>query len=199
MSHQQEKKTTSDMDKSTPISHLRRDDEDGGNQGDMRDDAAAMMDHMVDDIEGEDGSRGMPGQPMPGYHHEEFDPRMMQQQQQPGYGGSGNGVPPPPGYGNPHQYGGGGPNRGMGGPPGGMRGEMPGLENASFTQKLMAEAKEPLLVAVLVIMLSSNQVGGLIARFLPIADKNPLVGLMVRAGIAGIAFWLLRRFIPSAN
>jgi uncharacterized membrane-anchored protein len=73
----------------------------------------------------------------------------------------------------------------------------PGLENASFSQKLMAQAKEPLLVSVLVVILSSTQVQQLIARLLPMAAANPFIGLLIRAVIAGVAFWLLRRFIPN--
>lgn len=189
------------MDKSTPIAHLRREEEDGGGG----EDAASMMEHMVSDVEG-DYHQGMPGQQMPGYQSDpEEDYRQHSQHPQhpqhhpssggppPGYGG---GYPPPPGY-----RGGPLPPRGMmggggGGPPQGGQGGQ-GLENKTFVEKLMAEAKEPLLVSVLVIMLSSNQVGSLLARFLPMADKNPLVGLLVRAAIAGAAFWLLRRFIPS--
>lgn len=182
------------MEKSTPISHLRRDEE-----GPPQDDAAAMMEHMVNDVEGGGGQppqeRGMPGQPMPGYggggggydNEGMMDPRMMDPRMMGG---------PPPGYGGPHPGYGGGMH---GGPGPRQQQQMPGLENASFTQKLMTEVKEPLLVSVLVIILSSNQVGGLIGKFLPIADKNPLIGLMVRAGIAGLAFWLLRRFIPTGN
>jgi hypothetical protein len=90
---------------------------------------------------------------------------------------------PPPGYG--------------GGPPGGRIGSNGGLENASFGQKLMAQAKEPLLVSVLVVILSSTQVQQLIARFLPMAAANPFIGLLIRAAIAGAAFFLLRRFIPN--
>lgn len=73
----------------------------------------------------------------------------------------------------------------------------PPLENASFSQKLMTQAKEPLLVSVLVVILSSSQVHQLIARFVPMAAANPFVGLLIRAVIAGVAFWLLRRFIPN--
>lgn len=178
------------MEKSTPLSHLRR--------GDETQDADAMMDNIVNDIEGSGGGYQGGGE-------EDFDPRMMQQQQ-PGGG------PQPPmmqqhypqqqQQQHPHpgviyhqqappqmhmqrerdQSGGGGAS---------------GLENVPFAQKLMHECKEPLLVSVLVVMLSSGQVVSLINRFLPMAQGNPLIGLAVRAIIAGIAFYLLRRFIPS--
>jgi hypothetical protein len=72
------------------------------------------------------------------------------------------------------------------------------LENTSFGQKILAEAKEPLLVSVLVMIMSSPQLQSLIARFLPISASNPLIGLAVRALVAGVLFYLLRRFIPSA-
>jgi uncharacterized membrane-anchored protein len=61
----------------------------------------------------------------------------------------------------------------------------------------MSELKEPLLVSVLVMLMSSGQLQSLIARFLPIASSNPLIGLAVRAVAAGVLFYLLRRFIPS--
>jgi uncharacterized membrane-anchored protein len=46
-------------------------------------------------------------------------------------------------------------------------------------------------------LMSSGQLQALIARFLPIANSNPLIGLTVRAVLAGVLFYLLRRFIPS--
>jgi hypothetical protein len=175
------------MEKSTPLSHLRR--------GDETQDADAMMDNIVSDIEGGGGGGYQGG------GEEEFDPRMMQQQpggpqqpmmqqhypqqQQHPHPGVIYHQPAPP---QMHmqrerdQSGGGG---------------AAGLENVPFAQKLMHECKEPLLVSVLVVMLSSGQVVSLINRFLPMAQGNPLIGLAVRAIIAGIAFYLLRRFIPS--
>jgi hypothetical protein len=173
------------MEKSTPLSHLRR--------GDETQDADAMMDNIVSDIEGGGGYQGG--------GEEEFDPRMMQQQ--PGGGPQ----PPmmqqhyPPQHQQQH------PHPGViyhqpAPPQMHMQRERDqssasGLENVPFAQKLMHECKEPLLVSVLVVMLSSGQVVSLINRFLPMAQGNPLIGLAVRAIIAGIAFYLLRRFIPS--
>ncbi len=166
------------MDKSTPLSHLRRDavgpdDEQGASQ---------MMDNIVDDIEQgqyspeeiEEMQRQAAAQrypqPMPGMMpHQRPSPQQQQQ--------------PHPGM----VYRGGGPM---------MRG--PGdLENLPFMQKLMLEAGEPLLVAVLVVILSSGQVHSLINRFVPMAQGNHLIGLLIRAVIAGLAFYLLRRFIPT--
>lgn len=191
------------MQKSTPLDHLRRDD--GGMSG-GGDAAQQMMDDVVHDLE---GGGGYPGDYPP---DQQFDPRMGgglppgMGGPMPGYeqfqGGGGGG--PPPGYqGGPPPGFHGGPPPGYGGPPPpGARmhpgaGGGPPLENASFSQKLMSQAKEPLLVAVLVVILSSSQVHQLIARFLPIAAANPFVGLVIRAVIAGVAFWLLRRFIPN--
>jgi hypothetical protein len=82
------------------------------------------------------------------------------------------------------------------GPPGGHQPMMrpvpprnqPGLENESLSQRVLNEAKEPLLVSVLVIIMSSPQLQSLIARFLPIAASNPLIGLAVRAVFAGVLF-----------
>ena len=72
------------------------------------------------------------------------------------------------------------------------------LQNMSFSQKVMTQAKEPLMVAVLVMLLGNDQVQSLISRALPPAGKSPIVGLLVRGLIAGGLFFLLRRFIPSA-
>lgn len=186
------------MQKSTPLDHLRRDDEPHQQQAQQAND---LMDSVVHDLEG-----GGAGQPMPGYggggeYPQEMDPRMGPPPQGRPQGGPQGGFQhfgggpgmdprmvggPPPGYGGPMHG---------GGPPPGMMG--PGLENASFSQKLMAQAKEPLLVSVLVVILSSTQVQQLIARLLPMAAANPFIGLLIRAVIAGVAFWLLRRFIPN--
>lgn len=184
------------MQKSTPLDHLRRDDEpDIGSQQ-----AAALMDSVVHDLEGGGG-----GQPMPGYGGgaggppPDMDPRMQDPRMQgppPGYEQFGGG--PPPGYGSGPPPGYGGPMPGRMSPGyGGAGGAPPGLENTTFAQKLMSQAKEPLLVSVLVVILSSTQVQQLIARLLPMAAANPSVGLLIRAVIAGVAFWLLRRFIPN--
>jgi hypothetical protein len=61
----------------------------------------------------------------------------------------------------------------------------------------MAHAKEPLMVAVLVMLLGNEQVQSLIGRALPFAGKSPMIGLLVRGLIAGALFFLLRRFIPT--
>jgi hypothetical protein len=71
------------------------------------------------------------------------------------------------------------------------------LQNATFGQKMMAQAKEPLMVAVLVMLLGNEQVQSLIARFLPMVSSNPMIGLLVRGLIAGLLFFLLRRFVPT--
>jgi len=166
------------MDKSTPLSHLRRGD-------DQPQDANSMMDNIVNDIEG-GSAPGYQG----GAEEEEYDPRMMPGAQQ---------QPMHPSQQQPYQ-----PPRQQHPHPGVIYHQQapqmhagPGLENVPFAQKLMHECKEPLLVAVLVVMLSSGQVISLVNRFLPMAQGNPLIGLAVRAIIAGIAFYLLRRFIPS--
>jgi hypothetical protein len=176
------------MDKSTPLSHLRR------NEEQQPQDANVMMDNIVNDLEG-------------GYDNGEYDDQQHPQQQMPPQG------PPQGRYPMPmpqlHQQQPTQPHPGVIYPPRMMQQpqQMPqqqnfhggdaGLENVSFTQKLLHDCKEPLLVAVLVVMMSSGQVVSLINRFLPMAQGNPLIGFAVRAIMAGIAFYLLRRFIPS--
>lgn len=160
------------MDRSTPINHLHR-------SGEQDPAAAEMMDHIVDDLEAEQGM-------------EHFSQRDQQQYER------GNEQGPPPQqhrqYPGPQQQQEWHPR----GPPPASRGQYGGLENVSFGQRIMSEAKEPLLVSVIVMLMSSNQLNSLIARFLPIASSNPLIGLAVRALAAGVLFYLLRRFIPSA-
>jgi len=174
------------MQKSTPLDHLRREDEpqEGGA-------AQQMIDNVVHDLE--EG-----GQPMPGYSQQEpprmEDPRMQAPPQQ---------MPPQQAPQQFEQFGGGFDPRDPQNPrvahPGMMTGYRggPPLENATFGQKLMNQAKEPLLVSILVVILSGTQVQQLIARFLPMANSNPFIGLLIRAVIAGLAFYLLRRFIPN--
>jgi hypothetical protein len=160
--------------RSTPLNHLNRP---GGDQ----------VDEMVQDIENEN------------YENDQYDPPMdqmpqqQQQQQQPPqhfqgppppgfYGG-----PPPPGYHQP-----------MYPPAAQMRGPQPQpqLDAQPLSKRILEEAKEPLLVSVLVIIMSSPQLQALISKFLPIANGNPLIGLGLRALVAGVVFYLLRRFLP---
>lgn len=155
------------MDRSTPVSHLHRNAE--------QDPAAAeMMENIVQDLDHE-GEMHQPQQRQPSQEEIEFmqHQMMMQQQQQQRM-----------------------QQQRM------MAQQQPDqrsapLENQSFTQKLMSEAKEPLLVSVLVLLMSSNQLQSLIAKFLPVAAGNPLIGLALRAVVAGVLFYLLRRFIPN--
>ena len=164
------------MQKSTPLDHLRREDE-------PQEAAQQMMDNVVNDLE-------EVGQPMPGYSQQQpEDPRMQPQapSQQPQLEQFDPRMAHP-GMNHPGIVGGyrGGPHQ-----------MAPPLENATFGQKLMNQAKEPLLVSILVVILSGTQVQQLIARFLPMANSNPFIGLLIRAVIAGLAFYLLRRFIPN--
>lgn len=174
------------MDKSTPLSHLRRDEaQDEG--------ARQMMEGIVNELQDQDG---------PVY--EEANPEFFQ--------GQPDGPPPPPPPPPSHHPRGPPPPPVRGGnhhPPYPMPGAMPGampsggpqfhrqLENESFFQRIISQAKEPLLVSILVVVLSSSQVNDLLMRFIPIAAGNPLISMLIRAVIAGVVFWLLRRFIPN--
>lgn len=166
------------MERSTPINYLQR-----GNQ------AEEMVDDIVEDLEEEQQYlQAQQQHPQPPMQPNQPPMQHPQPQMQ----------PPEQQYLPQHQF--------QRGPPGGHQPMMrpvpprnqPGLENESLSQRVLNEAKEPLLVSVLVIIMSSPQLQSLIARFLPIAASNPLIGLAVRAVFAGVLFWLLRRFIPSA-
>lgn len=172
------------MDKSTPLSHLRRDE----NQDEG---ARQMMEGIVNELQDQDG---------PVY---DSDPEFFQGQPDgpppPPPPTHPRGPPPPPARGNqqhppypmPGVYG--GNNAPPRGPPQFHR----QLENESFFQRVMSQAKEPLLVSILVVVMSSSQVNDLLMRFIPIAAGNPLISMLIRAVIAGVVFWLLRRFIPN--
>jgi hypothetical protein len=167
------------MERSTPINHLQR----GGQ-------AEEMVDDIVDDLEEEQRYLAQQQQPQQPQQHQPQHPQQHQphhpQQHQPPQHFQG---PPEQMYRPPNHQ------------PMMMRPQRPvnqqSLENAPLSQRVLSEAKEPLLVSVLVIIMSSPQLQSLIARFLPIAASNPLIGLAVRAVFAGVLFWLLRRFIPS--
>ena len=164
------------MDRSTPLNHLQRSaDQDPG--------AAEMMDNIVHDLEeGEHQHQHQPSQEEIQYmQHQQMlmqQQQMQEQQQQQRAAGA------PEGHYGPMV-----PPR--------MQKQPPQLENKSLGQKVMAEAKEPLLVSVIVMLMSSGQLQSLISKFLPIAAGNPLIGLGLRAVVAGLLFYLLRRFIPA--
>lgn len=76
------------------------------------------------------------------------------------------------------------------------QGSMPPLESGGLAQWLLDEAKEPMLVAVLVLVVSNSHTQDLLGRALPAVVSSPLLhGVAQAAAIAGL-FWLLRRFLP---
>jgi cation transport ATPase len=164
------------MDRSTPVSHLQRNSEQDPS-------AAEMMENIVHDLDHEGEMHQHPQQQRePTAEEIEFmQHQMMQQQQQQQQqqqrmmqhkapeGHHGPMVPPR---------------------------MQTSLEHQSVTQKIMSEAKEPLLVSVIVMLMSSGQLQSLMNKFLPISASNPLIGLAIRAIIAGALFYVLRRFIP---
>lgn len=165
------------MDRSTPVSHLQRNAEQDPS-------AAEMMENIVNDLDHEGEMQQPHREPTPEEIEYMQHQMMMQQQarQQQMMQQQQRGMVPPDGH------------RGPMVPP--ARAQNP-LEHQSFTQKIMSEAKEPLLVSVIVMLMSSGQLQSLMNKFLPIAASNPLIGLALRAVIAGALFYLLRRFIPA--
>ena len=167
------------MDRSTPLNHLQR-------SADQDPAAAEMMDNIVHDLEEGEQQQGQhqPSQEEMQYmQHQQMlmqqkQQQQMQMQQQQRAGA-------PEGHYGPMV------------PPRMQPSPQLDLENKSFGQKAMAEAKEPLLVSVIVMLMSSGQLQSLITKFLPIAAGNPLIGLGLRAVVAGVLFYLLRRFIPA--
>ena len=68
-----------------------------------------------------------------------------------------------------------------------------------FTSKLSEEAKQPLLVAFVVLLLTLPATTVLVAHYLPMllkpgGDLNTL-GLLARALLAGLSFWVLQRVV----
>jgi len=59
------------------------------------------------------------------------------------------------------------------------------------------EAKDSILVAVLVIVFSLPQIGAFIKRFLPMAEKSPYILVLVKGFAAMAIFWLVKHFYLS--
>jgi hypothetical protein len=75
----------------------------------------------------------------------------------------------------------------------------PVVPQKSFTSKLSEEAKQPLLVAFVVLLLTLPAYTVLVAHYLPMllkpgGDLNTL-GLLARALLAGLSFWVLQRVV----
>lgn len=202
------------MMNSTPLNALNRNEEQDPN-------TRQMVENIVNEID--DGAAGLPpGDPRGGGFNpqQQFegmhgDPRGMD-------GGMGGGMgayddfqggmdygPPPPqqmmgpggpsGGGMPHHDGGAqGPRGGGGGLPAGMMSpESFGMmtKNKGMMENLTNLAKDPLLVAALFFVLSNSTVASTIEGFLPYAYSGPLIGLGLRALIAGALFFVLKTFV----
>jgi hypothetical protein len=166
---------------STPLNHLRRDEQ--------QDPASQkMMESIVQDLEGGAYSDYGDQEDMMN-QQQQGDPRMQVDPRQEHF------QPHPEQFqGDPQMYHGPSPREAWMQQ---MQQRQNQLEKKGFSEVILSEAKEPLLVSILVIILSSSHVQSLLSRFLPMADNSPLTGLLIRAALAGILFYLLRRFIPN--
>jgi hypothetical protein len=59
------------------------------------------------------------------------------------------------------------------------------------------EAKDSLLVALLVILVCLPQVDVTIRKFLPITDRSPYILVLVKGLVAAVLFWLTKYFYLS--
>lgn len=156
------------MSKGTPISKLRMDQ-----------DNSQMVQNILNEMDGQQGG----GQPMPQmpqgqqplapqqpqYQQEDFEPQMQQYEEQyePQY---------------QENFGGG----------------MNQFKELSTNEQLMEELKEPLLVVLLVLLANLEVVNSFLVKNLPkvlIANGElNLWGLVVKATLAGVLFYVVRRF-----
>lgn len=189
------------MSRSTPIGALRRDE-------DLDPNTREMVDGIVNELEPQGGSNqgGYPSQ-YEGMNGQMGPPQMLDY-----------GVPPEEGMyggysqgGNPTMLPPGDP-RGMGQPqqpmeeyPRGMpyrqeeyvRGSQEIMQPSRFeglSDMFMNNSKEPILAAVLFLVMSNDSVSLLLSRYIPYA-ASPLLGLLIRAVIVAGLFFTIKTFV----
>ena len=84
-----------------------------------------------------------------------------------------------------------------GGPPPGFR-MGGGGPPQTFTQKIMAQAKEPAIVAVLFILLNNSTVQDMLGKYISLEDK-PFMSILLRAGIAAALFFVVKMFLGGSG
>lgn len=70
-------------------------------------------------------------------------------------------------------------------------------ENNNMMTSIFVEAKDSLLVGLLVILFSLPYIDELIKRFLPMTEKSPYILILVKACAAMALFWLIKHFYLS--
>ena len=71
------------------------------------------------------------------------------------------------------------------------------FKNNNLMTSIFIEAKDSLLVGILIVIFSLSQVDDLIKRFLPITEKSPYILILVKACAAMALFWLIKYFYLS--
>ena len=70
-------------------------------------------------------------------------------------------------------------------------------KNASTLNKLAVEAKDPIIIGVLFVILSLPMVDNLITKFVPITNKSPYILVGVKALAIMVFYWLIKHFYLS--
>lgn len=181
------------MSKSTPINQLPRNEE-------QDPETQEMVHQVLNEIQDQENQEpfGIPPQPQGPLPPQGPQGPMMPQPIQSVQGPPTNNFPQPgmP-QGQPqgqepfnsHPYDG---PRVMHGPPQ-IPPEMFEMPPQSWTDMLLAEGKEPMLIAGLFIMLNMGQVDALIGKYVPF--ENPLILLGVKALVAGALFFIIKKLV----
>lgn len=70
-------------------------------------------------------------------------------------------------------------------------------KNASTLNKLAVEAKDPIIIGILFVILSLPMVDDLITKFVPITTKSPYILVCVKAVAIMVFYWLIKHFYLS--
>ena len=70
-------------------------------------------------------------------------------------------------------------------------------KNRKTMDIVLDEAKDSLLIALLVIISCLPQLDKLLQKFIPLTEKSPYILLLIKGLIAGGLFWLIKHFYLS--
>jgi len=75
----------------------------------------------------------------------------------------------------------------------------PVVKQLSFSEKLLSEAKLPVLVVLLVFVANFSQLNKLLVEYVPKVVGNDgninMLGLLVKAVLAGVLFYVVKKFV----
>lgn len=70
-------------------------------------------------------------------------------------------------------------------------------QHRSSMDVIAEEAKDSLIVAILIIVLSFPQIDSLLARVLPITETSPYIKVLIKGLIGAVLYWLIKHFYLS--